>query len=171
MKRFCIQQHYLRDNGVFPNNPDLPVFIYRGVLKLPLFMRAAHITKLLEKNHWSNTWKGTVYDYHHYHSITHEVLAVYSGSATLQLGGENGITVSLKQGDVIIIPAGVAHKNLTPENTFKCVGAYPNGSIYDINTGKTGERPHTDQNIAHVPLPGFDPVFGKQGEMLKFWNK
>jgi len=171
MKRFCIQQHYIRDNGIFPNNSELPVFIYRSVLRLPLLMRVSRIRKILNSNNWGNSWKGTVYDYHHYHSITHEVLAVYKGNTSLQLGGDNGIVVTLKKGDVIIIPAGVAHKNMKPENTFKCVGAYPNGSIYDMNSGKSGERPQTDENISRVRIPECDPVFGKDGEMLKFWHK
>jgi len=64
------------------------------------------------------------------------VLGVCKGEPLLQLGGENGISLFIQQGDVLIIPAGVAHKNLGKENDLICVGAYPDGRDYDMNYGK-----------------------------------
>jgi uncharacterized protein YjlB len=46
----------------------------------------------------------------HYHSNTHECLAVCSGNANVILGGPGGHRLILQQGDVIILPAGVGHK-------------------------------------------------------------
>jgi uncharacterized protein YjlB len=162
--------YYVGDDGVFPNNVKLPVLFYKSILKLPSFFPGNAVKNLFRENGWSNGWKDSVYDYHHYHSITHEVLGVYKGKTQVQLGGDNGIILTLEKGDVIIIPAGVAHKNLTPKSRFKCVGAYPGGKKYDINTGKPGERPGTDENIKAVPLPGKDPVFGDKGELQKNWR-
>jgi uncharacterized protein YjlB len=39
-----------------------------------------------------------------------------------------------------------------------------------MNYGKPGERPKTDDNIASVPLPKTDPVFGKGGGLLEIWK-
>jgi uncharacterized protein YjlB len=50
------------------------------------------------------------------------------------------------------------------------VGAYPKGQEnYDMNYGKEGERPQTDKNIANVPRPDTDPVYGSEGPLLKKW--
>jgi uncharacterized protein YjlB len=71
---------------------------------------------------------------------------------------------------VLVIPAGVAHMNLGKENDVTCIGAYPDGRDYDMNYGKPGERPKSDHNIASLPLPGTDPVFGKKGALLQLWK-
>jgi uncharacterized protein YjlB len=166
-----IQQLTMSDDGTYPNNEDLPVLIYRNVLDLheKENRAAAQVKKLFRHNDWRNSWKDGIYDYHHYHSITHEVLGVYEGSATVKIGGLKGKNLRLKRGDVIIIPAGVAHM-CVKGNNFKCVGAYPGGNDYDMNYGYATERPHADENITRVRLPLFDPVFGEQGPLFKFWK-
>ncbi len=163
---FSVESHYLTDDGVFPNN-RLPVLHYRRVLSLPVLFPSAFVKKLFGKNQWTNAWKNGIYHYHHYHSLTHEVLGVYAGKATLLLGGEKGVHLTIEKGDVLLIPAGVAHKNMDPDSTVKCVGAYPDGRDYDMNYGQAGERPRTDETIRQVPLPSMDPVFGKP--IHKFW--
>jgi uncharacterized protein YjlB len=110
-----------------------------------------------------------VFGYHHYHSTAHEVLGIFRGHATVQFGGEQGVVLSVEKGDVVIIPAGVAHKNLECSRDFRAVGAYPDGQRPDTRYGKPGERPQVDSNIAQVPLPQADPVFGKQGELMTQW--
>ena len=81
-----------------------------------------------------------------------------------------GEKLEVSAGDVIVIPAGVAHKNLGSEN-FAVVGAYHNGRSHDMNTGEESERPQTDKNIAAVPIPEYDPVEGKEGGLIEFWNE
>jgi uncharacterized protein YjlB len=164
-----IQELLIADDGVFPGS-KLPVLLYKGVLDIPLLFPATHVEHIFEKNGWTNSWDAGIFTYHHYHSITHEVLGIYSGRATLQLGDDLGPTILLEKGDVLVIPAGVAHKNLNGENDVSVVGAYPGGLDYDMNYGKPGERPGTDQNIAKVPLPATDPVQGKNGELTRRWN-
>ena len=153
-----IQQIHLTDDGTFPNSP------------LPLLFPAKHVTDLFESHNWSNSWDDGIFEYHHYHSITHEVLGIYSGETTVQLGGEHGEKIKIQKGDVLVIPAGVAHKNLGKENDIGCVGAYPDGRDYDMNYGKPGERPGTDHNIHHVPLPKTDPVYG-EGGLMHIWDE
>jgi uncharacterized protein YjlB len=165
---YFVEHYYLGDDGTFPNS-HLPVLFYKSVLDLPSFFAARFIKRLFKRNHWSNSWNYGIFEYHHYHSITHEVLGVYKGRTKLQLGGNKGIILTLEKGDVVIIPAGVAHKNLGKQDDVHCVGAYPYGMDYDINYGNVGERPQTDRNIRKVLKPAEDPVFGKKGGLLKYW--
>lgn len=70
----------------------------------------------------------------------------------------------------MVIPAGVAHKNLSPANKFKCIGAYPTGQNYAMNYGDPSERPEADFNIKNLPLPVADPVFGEDGPLINLWK-
>ncbi len=160
----------LRDNGMFPNNPRLPLLLYKGALLLHPDDEAESILERFSKNNWTNGWKNGIYDYHHYHSNTHEVLGVFCGVAEVQFGGPGGICAEINRGDIVVIPAGVAHMKLTSGGDFLCVGAYPEGCNYDINYGKEGERPGTDENIKNVPLPQNDPLFGKDGPVTQHWG-
>ncbi len=154
--------YLLGDNGIFPNS-RLPVLHYKQALALPFFFPSAYVKKIFRANGWTNNWRNGIFTFHHYHSITHEALGVYAGRAIILLGGEDGMHVMIEKGDVLIIPAGVAHKNLGAEHDVRCVGGYPSGSDYDVNEGKEGERPGTDHRIAVVPVPESDPVFGDSG--------
>jgi uncharacterized protein YjlB len=165
-----IIQHLLYEDEYFPNNPSLPLLIYKKVFNLPPEDGADLIEKTFHKNKWSNSWRDGIYDYHHYHSNTHEVLGVYSGHCIVQFGGENGVTEELRTGDVVIIPAGVAHKKIADED-FKCVGAYPLGKDYNMNYGAPGEKEKTKVEISEVPLPETDPVFGSTGPLKRYWEK
>ena len=163
------QQFFVKDDGAFPNN-SLPIVLYPKVLKLPRLFTGLAIRRLFQKNDWGNNWQQGIYTYHHYHSITHEVLGICRRETLLLLGGEQGTTVFIEEGDVLVIPAGVAHMNLGKEKDVICVGGYPNGRDYDMNYGKQGERPGADENIGSVSLPQTDPVFGKKGGLLKIWE-
>jgi uncharacterized protein YjlB len=163
-------QHFLiKDDGRFPNS-YLPVLLYKHALRLPAFFASDYVKKLFRSNNWDNAWKAGIYTYPHYHSITHEVLGVYKGKARLQLGGDNGVEVLVEKGDVLLIPAGVAHRNLDGEHAVKCVGAYPDGKDYDMKYGKPEERPQADKNIYAVGLPSKDPVYGSTGVMQEHWK-
>jgi uncharacterized protein YjlB len=161
--------HLLGDDGIFPNS-RFPLIVYPGALDLPDKDPASGFESLFESNQWGRSWRNGVYDFHHYHSTAHEVLGCYGGSARVQLGGEKGIIVEVCAGDVVIIPAGVAHKNLGSSRDFRVVGAYPLGQDPDMNYGKPEERPRTDRSIAAVPLPEADPVHGVKGPLFSFWK-
>lgn len=79
------EQLQLCSDGRTPNSPH-PVLIYR---QLPLAgpSPAEAFERLFDSHLWPSAWRGTVYDYHHYHSTAHEVLGVASGWARLMLGG------------------------------------------------------------------------------------
>jgi len=151
--------------GNFPNNQHLPFLCYKS----PSAETYDSIDSIFQQNHWVNSWKNGIFGYHHYHSTAHEVLVILSGTATVQLGGPGGETFDVSAGDILIIPAGVAHKNIDSSSDFSCIGAYPDGQKYDMNYGKPGERPGTDQNISRVPLPKYDPIFGENGPVNEHW--
>lgn len=171
MERIFIIKHFIPGTKNFPNNELLPLLFYKNALMLDKSEKenATDIEKLFRKNDWKNSWKDCIYDYHHYHSTAHEAMGIYSGSAKIQIGGPQGIMLEISKGDVLIIPAGVAHKSVHGTEDFQCVGAYPTGQEYDIKYGEDGERPEADINIANVLLPTHDPVFGKQGPLDKWW--
>ncbi len=157
-----------KDDGKIPNS-KFPLLIYKNVYSEEK-ADPDYIQSHFESHNWRNSWTGGVYDYHHYHSNTHEVLGVYKGFATLQFGGENGEQVSVEEGDVVVIPAGTGHKQMSASDDFGVVGAYPDGMDFDIMKGEKGERPKADENIAKVPLPDNDPVYGKMEGLLALWK-
>lgn len=159
----------LTDDDVFPNNAQLPLIVYRGAVTLPDPDPAVGFEALFEANHWPPSWRYGVFGYHHYHSTAHEVLGIFRGHAKVQFGGEQGVVLSVAKGDVVVIPAGVAHKNLASSRDFCAVGAYPAGQRPDRCSGKPGERPQADANIAQVPLPQADPVYGETGALMAQW--
>lgn len=75
-----IEEHLFADDGVVPNNPRLPLVVYRGVLDTGPDAAAACGT-LFAGNGWSGGWRGGVHPYHHYHSTAHEALGIVAGSA------------------------------------------------------------------------------------------
>jgi uncharacterized protein YjlB len=168
VQKVNIIRNVLSDDGQFPNNPLLPLLVYQKAL---LESSGDIIEEILESNRWVNAWQDGIYDYHHYHSKTHEVLVVIQGTARLEFGGPHGLAISAEPGDVIVIPAGVAHRLAEGDDNFKVVGAYPEGQPYDIMTGKEGERPKVDENIRSVPMPVGDPIYGVDGPLIKNWTE
>jgi uncharacterized protein YjlB len=155
-------------NKRFPNNEFLPVLHYKNVLQLGILFNGWRIRKHFKRNGWSNSWRNTIYDFDHYHSNTHEVMAVIKGKATLILGGDDGQKITIEKGDVLIIPAGVSHRNASPATKCRCIGAYPNGIDYDMRYG-TDEGTKALENIKQVKVPDKDPLFGNGGEIRHYW--
>jgi len=163
------EKYYFKDDGNIPNS-TLPLLLYKTVFTETGANGATWLENRFAKNNWTNSWRNGIFGYHHYHSITHEVLGVYEGNALVHFGGENGSKIWVEAGDVIVIPAGVGHKKIESSADFALVGAYPNGSDYDILTGKPDERNYASSNISKVPTPELDPIFGLNGGLLKLWS-
>jgi len=87
------------------------------------------------------------------------------------LGGPRGRLFEVRAGDVVVIPAGVAHRRIESGDGFMMVGAYPPGQDWDLLRGEPADRPQADRNIAAVPLPVTDPVLGGNGPLLDYWQK
>ena len=163
-------QFHIKDDGIFPNNEYLPLLVYKSALMLPAPDPAAAVEILFSKNRWQGSWRNGIYGFHHYHSTAHEVLGIYCGQARAQFGGDDGVRLTVECGDVVVIPAGVAHKNLGADSKFRVVGAYPSGQNWDMCYGEPKERPRADRNIADVALPEMDPVYGDSGPLCRQWS-
>jgi uncharacterized protein YjlB len=163
--------HRLDAREPFPNNARLPALLYRGVLRLVAGPKAAaSIEKTFTRNGWKSGWRDGVYNYHHYHSSAHEVLGCYAGRALIQLGGPEGPVVEFARGDVLVLPAGAAHKSLDTSKDFSVVGAYAEGRAYDMRRGHADEPAGVEARIAEVPLPEHDPVYGVTGPLVEHWK-
>lgn len=160
----------LDENGFFPNNPELPVLLYRNVFHYSGPDPASEIEKVFRENNWGGSWRNGIYNFQHYHSTAHEALGVYAGWAEVQLGGPGNEPVTIKKGDLVVLPAGTAHRLINSGGGFSVVGAYPAGQNWDMMYGKEPEFEKAKQNIALVPLPENDPAFGATGKMFEIWK-
>lgn len=145
----CPETYFCTPTPHVPNSP-LPVLVYRSVLlSAPgreLSAETARAT--LEQNQWLQGGVFGHYPAHHYHSVTHECYAVFSGRSRFLLGkgpldsssdddgkgnssssassaSSEGIEVDLAAGDIIVQPAGVAHCCLRSSEDFAYIGVYP----------------------------------------------
>jgi uncharacterized protein YjlB len=134
-----------------PNHPSFPVLIYRGV--------EGDLRELIREHGWGGSWVDGVFDFHHFHSTSHEVLGVLSGEATLELGGPQGASFDVAAGDVLVLPAGTGHRRATARRGFTVTGAYPAGQEdYDLLREADGAA---RARIAALPAPDQDPVGGE----------
>ena len=104
----------------------------------------------------------------HFHSNTHEVLSIASGSAKCCFGGEQNkdrVEPTLQKGDVVILPAGVAHRLLEDYGGFQMVGSYPVGNSWDMCYGRAGEEEKVE-GISKIPWFTRDPIYGDEGPTL-----
>jgi uncharacterized protein YjlB len=159
-----------KDDGIVPNNP-LPLIVKQGAIPPSAPDPAKAFEATFAKNGWTRSWRNGIYDYHHYHSTAHEVLGIASGSATVRFGGEAGETVGLTAGDVVVMPAGVAHALMRQSDDLLVVGAYADGRDWDLVRADQGQ---VDQGargrIGDVPIPDADPVDGPTGPLVKLWS-
>ncbi|WP_240375484.1 cupin domain-containing protein [Bacillus piscicola] len=165
MKNEEVTPMTFKDDGEIPNNEELPVLLYSGVFA----DNPEECRQTFSDHNWKNSWVGSVYDYDHYHSNTHEVLGIINGTARIRIGGKDGTMFDLREGDVLVLPAGTGHKKMSASFDFRLVGAYPNGMDYNVKTGKAEERPDVLEDIHQVPLPNQDPIFGEEGPLIKIW--
>ena len=163
------ETHYFADDGCLPNS-RLPVLVYRSVFPAAPSDPAAWFEHRFTTHNWRGTWRNGILSYHHYHSTSHEVLGIYRGFVTLLIGGEQGERLIAATGDVLVIPAGVGHKNLVQSPDLGVVGAYPDGRSWDLLRGEPGERPRADETIARLPLPDTDPLYGSTGPLRALWH-
>jgi uncharacterized protein YjlB len=161
-----------RGDGRIPNNPDLPLVLYRKAVQLDRADDpAAVFEQLFALNGWGDAWRNGIYDYVHYHSRIHEVLGIARGRARVAFGGARGEEIDLMAGDVAILPPGTGHCCVMASSDFLVVGAYPPAGTYDECRGTAGEHDRAVDMIANTPHPDKDPVYGASGPVWKLWNE
>lgn len=142
-----------------PNNPRMPVRIYRGLRAADgSAFDAAAFEHRFDAHGWPADWRGGVYDWHHYHSSAHEVLGVAQGQARLLLGGPEGEHIAVGTGDALLLPVGTGHCCLQASADFQVVGAYPRGQRWDVC--RAAPDAATRARMHALPAPERDPVTG-----------
>jgi uncharacterized protein YjlB len=162
------EQLRLDSDGRTPNSP-LPVLIYRDLPHAGPDL-AALFERLFASHLWPPRWRDQVFDYHHYHSNSHEALGVAAGWARLKLGGEAGQEVEVRAGDALVLPAGTGHCQLAASDDFLVVGAYPADHDWDIQRPDPATHDENRARIARVAVPVSDPVGGTQGALVGLWR-
>ena len=159
------------DDGETPNNPRLPLVIYRSALATGgAADPAALFEEAFVRHGWSDSWRNGIFDFLHFHSGTHEVLGIARGHATVEFGGAEGRQVDLQAGDVAILPAGTGHRRTACSPDLLVVGAYPKGGIYDQPRPTQMSHGAAVAAVARTPLPDQDPVYGRDGPLISLWN-
>ncbi len=169
-RRIVPKAIWLEDDGRIPNNPRLPLLVYERVLDPALGDLAATFAALFAANGWGGIWYDGIFGFPHYHSTAHEALGIARGRARLRLGGGKGVTLDVATGDALVLPAGTGHQKLGSTPDLLVVGAYPPGQSWDLLHGRPEERPAALANIARVPLPASDPLFGPEGPLVELWR-
>ncbi|KAJ3528284.1 hypothetical protein NM208_g10273 [Fusarium decemcellulare] len=173
------EKHFVKPTAHCPNNV-LPVLVYRGVLPEP--HNEASTTELLESHGWG-TW-GTIVT-KHFHPNTHECYGVFQGESELIFGAggaddeDAGVKCHVGAGDVIVVPAGVAHASVSDQDKtkdksekYRYIGVYPEGAPkWRSEFGKVPlvEKQELLDEISEVPVPSQDPVVGHGGPLSQIW--
>ncbi|SFU58546.1 cupin domain-containing protein [Halomonas korlensis] len=157
------------DDGAIPNT-RLATLLFRSRGLDPQLDREAVadcFAPLFTANGWRPSWRGGVYDYHHYHSIAHEAFAVLSGWGRLRLGGEQGDDVEIRAGDALVLPAGTGHCHVQASEDFLLLAAYPEDQReLDLIRADPVEHDAAVARIAKVSRPERDPL---GGELAHWW--
>ena len=165
-------EHFLLEpNGWMPNNPRLPVLLYRDAYpQLNREATAAAMERDFAANGWPPQWRNGIYSFHHFHSTAHEILGIAAGEVRVTLGGPKpgGRDLILRAGDVAALPAGTGHCNLGASADLLVIGAYPDGQHWDI----CREAPSTAalERMRDVSFPASDPIRGRPGPLPTLWR-
>ncbi|OQV03215.1 hypothetical protein CLAIMM_08289 [Cladophialophora immunda] len=190
-----VKKYYLSPTSLMPNSP-YPLLHYPRLLADKAECDAAKIQDLFSGNGWQIQW---IWRYgptqtSHYHSKTHECMAVLSGSATIRFGvadtssdldasthgsakEDGGVELHAEAGDVFIIPAGMAHKTfdtvpsaelklLTPGDGHRIDAEDVNQALKDIEiSGFTMMGAYPQHGVWDFAVGG-----DHSGEFEKVWS-
>jgi uncharacterized protein YjlB len=162
--------HHLVASGAVPNHSRWPLLVYPGAVAIAGADPAAVFEDLFDRNGWPAAWRNGVYPFHHFHCNAHEALGVYSGEVTVEFGGDGGVVITARPGDVIVLPAGTGHKKLSSHGQLGIVGAYPAGQHPDMCTPLASNLKRSAAAVARVALPQRDPVYGESGPLRTHWK-
>jgi uncharacterized protein YjlB len=165
-----VSRHFIPAHGLVPNTSiqQKPLLIYHAAF--PSSTSASAIEFHLQFiGVVDPAWRYTMYSTSHFHSTSHELLCIASGKAKLCFGHEDNperVEPVVETGDVIFVPAGVAHRLLEDlAGGFQMVGSYPKGRDWDMCYGKEGE----EEKVKRIKELGWferDPIYGEEGPAL-----
>jgi uncharacterized protein YjlB len=163
--------YLLRDDGIIPNNPSLPLLVYRGGIDLSGTPDPEEVIEEVFRSHgWGDMWRNGIYPFTHYHSMIHEALGIARGRARVRFGGRLGQELDIVAGDVAVLPAGTGHQRLSQTPDLVVIGAYPPSGTYNLCEGTPAEYPRAKAAIPKVPLPESDPIHGADGPLIRHWR-
>src|SRR5258708_40000834 len=137
MRAPTIETYRFADDGIVPNNPALPLVVYRGALPAA-GDRASACERMFAEHGLPDSWRNGIYADHHYHSTAHEGLGIARGNARVRLGRPGGQEVELNAGDVVGIPAGNPHQPEGASSDPVGNGAYPRRRARGLCPAHTG---------------------------------
>ncbi|MCJ1320607.1 hypothetical protein MMC15_005947 [Xylographa vitiligo] len=170
LKTLRVSRYQIPPHNLIPNTSiqHHPLLIYHSAF--PSFASATSIeSHLRQMGVVTPQWRYTMYSTTHFHSSSHEVLAISNGRAKLCFGGEENpqsVEPVVEKGDVIVVAAGVGHRLLEDlEGGFEMVGSYPTGKQWDMCYGREAEREKIEA-IRDLKWFDRDPVYGHEGPVL-----
>ncbi|KAJ4252761.1 hypothetical protein NW762_010667 [Fusarium torreyae] len=165
------EQYVLPATKYCPNS-KMPVLVYRNVLPSPRTPETAQAW--VEKHGWlkqvsiSSSRSGNVSS-----SDVLMGIGTSDGAATEEGNkSKNGLLLTLKEGDVIVHPAGTGHSNVSDEGNYRYLSFFPEGSprwISENGDKLLDDHPEVSEQIAQVPMPR-DPVTGDEGYLVPLWG-
>ena len=167
----AVQTFWCADDGETPNNPRLPMVVYRGAVNVDDHIDPAVLFEaLFAQNGWTDGWRNGIHPFLHFHTTAHEVLGIARGKARVQFGGAKGHVLTVGAGDVVVLPAGTGHRKIESSGDLLVVGAYPAGIPVDQKRGGEADLDQARAAIARVPIPDMDPVQGGEGLLVRLWR-
>ncbi|OJI97479.1 hypothetical protein ASPVEDRAFT_49477 [Aspergillus versicolor CBS 583.65] len=180
------EQYTLPSTAHVPNSP-MPVLVYRNVLPMPRTMEVTQ--EFIESHGWSRqgiVWPA-IYT-RHFHPNVHECYAILSGHSEVLMGvgkldnanghkpedhdsEEIGLFLTLREGDVIVHPAGTGHAKISDERDYRYLSFFPSGSPRWVSCNGDTELDRDDPlaETMAVPTPP-DPVLGNYGHLNALWS-
>src|SRR5260370_14166267 len=135
-----VQAFRFEDDGETPNNPRLPLVVYRAAVNLADAPDpAVPFERAFAKHGWSDGWRNGIHPFLHFHTATHEVLGIARGRAAVEFGGARGQVLTVEAGDVGILPAGPRHRRPQPGGGLLVVVAYPRNASFHQQRPRHGD--------------------------------
>jgi uncharacterized protein YjlB len=149
-----VDRIFLEDDQGFPNNQDHPLLIFRKAFVDGSYDQGSE--KLMQQG-WTRPWIWDIFTCHLYHSNAWEVLVCMKGQAQVQFGGPSGPTLPFEEGDVALVPPGVAHKQVSSQNEFQVLGSYPKTAPQFDNVRREPTKQQR-RNILNCETPIREPI-------------
>ena len=167
-----VSEILLHDDGDIPNNARFPMLVYKQAVDPGTGDAEDALEALFAANGWGDGWRGgVIFDYHHYHATSHEVVGIGRGTARIRFGGPGGPVLEVSAGDAVLIPAGVGHCRIDDAPGLSVVAAYPPGCRPDMCRQGEADGAAVRRRVAAVGVPGTDPVLGAKGGAPVLWQE